>query len=286
LGGRLLIDDFGTILLPVVVFSLFVLIGHPLITLPIMGVLRYKKRTSFLTSITLAQISEFSLILMAMGASLGHVSQRETAMVVAVGVITMTVSSYLVSGAEKIYLVLKNFLSIFERKTTQEGALLEDRNFLDHIVLIGCDRTGGGLISFFERRKLPFLVVDFNPKVYARLSAERSPVIFGDISDPEILELCKLDKARFVISTVSSLSDNLTTLEYLKTLRRKPVSIFRASTKEDAVRLYASGATYVLVPAVIAGEYLRHIFLAHGMGEERFKKMGKNHFNRLVYKNL
>ena len=286
LGGRLLIDNLGAILLPAVIFSLFVVIGHPLITLPIMGVLRYKKRTSFLTSITLAQISEFSLILMAMGLALGHVTRSETAIIVVVGVVTMTISSYLILGAEKIFLVLKNFLSIFERKTTQEGVLLEDRNLSDHIVLIGCDRTGSGLITFFEKRKLPFLVVDFNPKVYSRLSADNRPVIFGDVSDPEVLELCKMDKARFVISTVSYLSDNLTVLEYLKTQRRKPVTIFRASNKEDAVRLYGAGATYVLVPAIIAGEYLRHLFLAHGMGEERFKKMGKSHFNRLVYRNL
>jgi len=286
LGGRLLIDNLGAILLPAVIFSLFVVIGHPLITLPIMGVLRYKKRTSFLTSITLAQISEFSLILMAMGLALGHVTRSETAIIVVVGVVTMTISSYLILGAEKIFLVLKNFLSIFERKTTQEGVLLEDRNLSDHIVLIGCDRTGSGLITFFEKRKLPFLVVDFNPKVYSRLSADNRPVIFGDVSDPEVLELCKMDKARFVISTVSYLSDNLTVLEYLKTQRRKPVTIFRASNKEDAVRLYGAGATYVLIPAIIAGEYLRHLFLAHGMGEERFKKMGKSHFNRLVYRNL
>lgn len=286
LGGRLLIDNLGSVLLPAAIFSIFVIIGHPLITLPIMGILRYKKRTSFLTSITLAQISEFSLILMAMGLALGHVTKSETAMIVVVGVVTMTISSYLILGAEKIYLVLKNFLSFFERKTTKEGVLLEDRNLSDHIVLIGCDRTGSGLITFFEKKKLPFLVVDFNPKVYLRFSADKRPVIFGDVSDPEILDLCKMDKARFVISTVSSLTDNLTILEYLRVQRRRPVTIFRASTKEDAVKLYGAGATYVLVPAIIAGEYLRHIFLAHGMGEERLKKMGKSHFNRLVYQNL
>jgi Trk K+ transport system NAD-binding subunit len=163
---------------------------------------------------------------------------------------------------------------------------LEDRNFTDHILLIGCDRTGGGLISYFEKKKLSFLVVDFNPKVYARLSADRRPIIFGDISDPEILELCKMDKARFVISTVSSYSDNLTVLEHLKALRRRPISIFKAPTRQDAIKLYGAGATYVLVPEVIAGEYLRHIFLAHGLGEERFRKMGKSHFNRLVYRNV
>ncbi|KKU12129.1 MAG: Transporter, CPA2 family [Candidatus Woesebacteria bacterium GW2011_GWA1_45_8] len=284
LGSQLLVGDFKVIIVPALIFSVFVLAVRPLIVLPIMGVLRYKKRTSFLTSVTLSQISEFSIIIMAMGATLGHVSRSETAMIVAVGVVTMTASTYLISGADRLYLLLRNFLTIFERKDTYEGALLEDRHISDHIVLVGCDRTGSSLISFFEKKSLAFLVVDFNPKVYARLSADRKPVIFGDVSDPEILDLCKMDKARFVISTVSTQSENLTILEHIKGLRRKPISIFTSETRSEALKLYEAGASYVLVPAILAGEYLRHIFVSHGMGEERIRKMGKGHFNRLVYR--
>ena len=284
LGSQLLVGDFKVIIVPALILSVFVLAVRPLIVLPIMGVLRYKKRTSFLTSVTLSQISEFSIIIMAMGATLGHVSRSETAMIVAVGVVTMTASTYLISGADRLYLLLRNFLTIFERKDTYEGALLEDRHISDHIVLVGCDRTGSSLISFFEKKSLAFLVVDFNPKVYARLSADRKPVIFGDVSDPEILDLCKMDKARFVISTVSTQSENLTILEHIKGLRRKPISIFTSETRSEALKLYEAGASYVLVPAILAGEYLRHIFVSHGMGEERIRKMGKGHFNRLVYR--
>lgn len=283
LGTQLVLGDIGSVLGPAAIFSIFVLIGNPLILLAIMGILRYKKRTSFLTSVSIAQISEFSLILMAMGLTLGHVSSSEVALVVVVGVVTMIGSTYLILGADRLYLLLRNFLSIFERKSTREDPLLTERQFSDHIVLVGCDRTGSALITFFEKRKLPFLVVDFNPKIYARLSADRRPVLFGDVNDPEILDLCKMDKARFVISTVSGTSENLTILEYIKGLRRRPITVFRASSKAEAVKLYHAGATYVLVPEVIAGEYLRHIFLAHGMGEERFKKMGKGHFKRLMY---
>lgn len=282
LGTQLFVGNLVAAIGPAIIFSAFVLIGHPLIILPIMGALRYKKRTSFLASVTLAQISEFSLILVTMGASLGHISQSEAGVIVMVGVVTMIASSYLISGAEKIYPFVKNFLSIFERANTQEGVLLDDRELSDHIVLIGCDRTGSSLLRFFEKKGQAILVVDFNPKIYTRLAADGRSVLFGDINDPDILELCKMDKARYVISTVSALSENLTVLEFLRGLRRKPVSIFTALTKEEALKLYNGGATYVLVPSVIAGEYLRHMFVAHGMGEERFKKMGKGHFNRLM----
>ncbi|MBI2065907.1 cation:proton antiporter [Candidatus Woesebacteria bacterium] len=282
LGTQLLVKNIGAVIAPAVVFSLFVLIGNPLIVLIIMGLLRYKKRTSFLASVTVAQISEFSFILMAMGLTLGHVSQTEVATVILVGVITMTISTYLILASDKIFLKLKDTLSIFERRLTHEMALLTEKIYNDHIVLIGCDRMGKALISFFKKKGLLYLVVDHNPKVFANLSAERIPVLLGDIDDPEIKDLAKMDKARMVISTISNTSDNLSILEYIRNLTRRPLAITKAFSKAEALKQYEAGAAFVLLPEVIAGEYLRHLFVAHGISEERIRKMGKGHFNRLI----
>ena len=282
LGTQLLVKNIGVVIAPAVIFSLFVLIGNPLIVLIIMGVMRYKKRTSFLASVTVAQISEFSFILMAMGLTLGHVSQAEVATVILVGVITMTISTYLILASDKIFLKLKDVLSIFERRLTHETALLEEKIYNDHIVLIGCDKMGKTLISFFKKKGLLYLVVDHNPKVFANLSAERIPVLLGDIDDPEIKALAKMDKARMVISTISNTSDNLSILEYIRNLTRRPLAITKATSKGDALKEYEAGASFVLLPEVIAGEYLRHIFVSHGISDERIRKMGKGHFNRLL----
>lgn len=282
LGTNLLVHNIGTILAPALIFSLFVLIGHPLIVMIIMGLLRYKKRTSFLASVTSAQISEFSFILMAMGLSLGHVGEAEVSLVILVGVITMTVSTYLILGSGKIYSKIKNLISIFERAKTQEDVLLPKDDFSDHIVLVGAGRTGRILLPYLKRKALPFVVIDYNPKIFATLSAEGTPIIFGDIEDTEIMQIAKVEKARMVISTVSNFSDNLPILEYVRNLKSKPIVISRAAAKEDAVKLYEAGATYVLVPEIMAGGDLRHIFLSHGLGEETIKKMGKGHFKRLL----
>lgn len=282
LGTQLFVRDIAVVITPAIIFSLFVLIGNPLIVLIIMGAMRYKKRTSFLASVTVAQISEFSFILMAMGLSLGHLSQTDVATVIVVGVITMTVSTYMILGSDRIFLKIKDILSIFERKNTHETALLQEKIYSDHIVLIGCDRMGKTLISFFKRKGLFYLVVDYNPKVFAYLSAEKVPVLLGDIDDPEIKDLAKMDKARMVISTISNINDNMSILEYVRNLTRRPLVITKATSKADAVREYEAGAAFVLLPEVIAGEYLRHIFVAHGVSEERIRKMGKGHFNRLL----
>ena len=80
-----------------IVFSLFVLIGNPLIVLLIMGALGYRKRTGFLAGLTVAQISEFSLIFIAMGVSLGHVREDALGLVTMVGLVTIAASTYMIT---------------------------------------------------------------------------------------------------------------------------------------------------------------------------------------------
>lgn len=282
LGTAILFGNIGTILVPSLVLSLFVLVGHPVIVMIILGMLGYKKRTSFLAGFTLAQISEFSFILMAMGLVLAHVTETEVATVVMVGAITMTTSTYLILGAEKLYSRLKNYLSIFEKKITYESALMQETSLSDHIILIGSGRTGRNLLSFFLKKKWLFLVVDNNPNVFHRLTAERTPVLFGDIGDEEVLDLAKVDRARLVVSTVSELNENLNLLERIRALKIRPLTIFTASTREEAIKYYEKGAAYVMVPQTVAGEHLRYLFRTYGLSSERFHKIGKGHFNRLI----
>lgn len=282
LGTKLLVSDIGAILVPSLIFSTFVLVGNPAIVMGILGTLGYKKRTSFLSGLTVAQISEFSLILMAMGLTLGHVAESHLAMVILVGVITMTASTYLILGADRIYKFLKDYLSFFERSKPKENALIEKRDLTEHVCLIGADRTGRTLISYLARKKHPFLVIDFNPRVFARLTAEKIPVLFGDITDPEILEIANLNKAKLIISTTSSLSDNLVLLEYLREKRSRAVNIFTALTKDEGVKYYEAGADSVIVPQTVAGEHIKHLLSTYGIGSERIKEMGKANFRRLL----
>lgn len=285
LGAQLSVTGgVAPIIVPSLVFSIFVLIGNPIIILCILGMLGYRKRTSFMAGLTVAQISEFSLILMAMGLTLGHVSDNEVSLVVFVGVITMTISTYAILGADIIYSKVRKYLNVFERKVTKESVYIDKKDFRNHIILVGCDRTGKSLAAYFVRKNIDFLVVDFNPKIVRRLTAEKIPVVFGDINDSDIIEAASVDKASMVISTISNYSDDITLLEYIRSLKPRPTTIFTAQTKFEAVRLYENGADYVVVPEIVAGDYIRHLFEIPGMGKNRLVKMGKKHFNRLLIK--
>ena len=97
------------------VLSVFVLIGNPLIVLAIMGAMGYRKRTGFLAGLTVAQISEFSLIFMAMGVSIGHVSDDALGLVTLVGLITIAASTYMITYSHQLYRLCEPWLGIFER---------------------------------------------------------------------------------------------------------------------------------------------------------------------------
>jgi voltage-gated potassium channel Kch len=219
-----------------------------------------------------------------MGNSLGHLTQEHVAMIIMVAVITMTISTYLILDADKVYRHIKNYLSFFEKSGKREKAYVVESKLDDHIVLVGCDRTGKTIAVYLLKKNIPFLVVDFNPNVYTKLTAENIPVIFGDITDEEIIEASNLGKARMVISTTSNLEDNLTLISQIKGIRNPPVSVFTASMRNEAVKLYEAGANYVIVPDVVAGDHIRHILRAYGTKGKRLSKAGKLHFNRLIFK--
>jgi len=116
LGSSLNLSLLGGELAPAVVFSAFVLIGNPLIVMTIMGYMGYRKRTGFLAGLTVAQISEFSLILIGLGATLGHVDQSTVGLVTLVGLVTIALSTYMILYSGTLYRKLAPFLSVFERR--------------------------------------------------------------------------------------------------------------------------------------------------------------------------
>jgi len=164
LGATLDLGILGAQLGASVVFSLFVLIGNPLIVMIIMGYMGYRKRTGFLAGLTVAQISEFSLILAALGLSLGHLQQETVGVITLVGLITISASTYMILYSHVIYERLAPWLSIFERRVPHRE--LDGPQDVDDgvdILLIGLGRYGAALAQSLRSRGCRLLAVDFDP---------------------------------------------------------------------------------------------------------------------------
>jgi Kef-type K+ transport system membrane component KefB len=118
LGSQMVFEDISRYILPIIVFSIFILIGNPLIVITLMKHLGYSHRTGFMCGLTVAQISEFSLILITLGITVGHIPQEILSMITVIGLITIAGSSYMIMYSEKIFLYLSKYKIFreFERK--------------------------------------------------------------------------------------------------------------------------------------------------------------------------
>lgn len=262
LGMNLKFVDIGAIFLPSIIFSVFVLIANPIIVMIIMGIMGYRKRTSFLSGLTFAQISEFSLILIFLGNKLGHVSDKVVSLITVVGIITFTVSTYMVVNGSKLYLYLSRFLSIFEKKHTKEDINQfseEMENLKDHVVLVGGDQMGQSILRALEDLGKEIVVIDFDPAVVDKLKDKKVHMIFGDISDLDIQEKARLDTAKLVISTVHDIEDNIFLLKQHKHEKIQAKVIVMALDGSDAKILYEEGADYVILPHLAGGKQIAEI---------------------------
>lgn len=261
LGSSLIIGgNLSDIIIPAIILSLFILIGNPLIVLIIMGLLGFRKRTSFLASVTVAQISEFSLILMAMGLKLGHVDEKAVSLVTLVGVVTILISTYLILNSEKIFNILRPYLKIFEKSHPQEEPITPSARE-GHTILAGAHRLGQRILMALDKKHL--LIVDFDPTIVNQLKSQGYQIIFGDITDTEIQNHVNFDKAKTIISTVPHLDENILIIERIKSLKEQkktfPLFIATATQEWEARILYDEGADYVILPYFICGQHIANL---------------------------
>ena len=237
---------------PIVAFTLFILIGNPLIVLLVMRLLGYHPRTGFLTGTTVAQISEFSFIIVGFGIASGQLSNDILGLVTAVGVLTIAGSSFLIEHNERIYEWIHPALRWLEPKHILDSELKKAHK-LTQIILLGFHRTGSILLPTIQKMKRSYKVVDFDPQVIYELNGVGVPAVYGDAGDEPFLEEIHLDKAKLIISTIPDVSISTTILTFLRTKKYQGTIIVSSHTHEEADLCYALGASYVIVPSILTG---------------------------------
>jgi Kef-type K+ transport system membrane component KefB len=212
LGAKLDLGLLGAQVGDALVLSLFVLVGNPLIVMAIMGFMGYRKRTGFLAGLTVAQISEFSIVFMAMGVTLGHTGPTSLGLVTLVGLVTITLSTYMILYSQPLYEWLAPWLQRFERRRPAREMAME-RHRPDaappDVIVFGAGRFGWGLIEQLRERGIDTLAVDFDPEVVRSLRRARWPVRFGDAEDAEFPATLPLSAVAWVVSTLPEASVNL-----------------------------------------------------------------------------
>jgi Kef-type K+ transport system membrane component KefB/uncharacterized UPF0146 family protein len=250
LGAQLDMGTLGGQIGPAIVLSLFVLIGNPLIVMVIMGMMGYRRKTGFLAGLTVAQISEFSLILVALGITLGHIDKEVLGLITLVGLMTIGFSTYLILYSHPLYKRIAHWLKIFERKIPQREIKEEGRRNTPatDVILFGLGRYGNNIARHLRERGLDVLGVDFNPGMVAGWQKQGFNSVYGDAEDPEYPGTLPLNQAQWVVSTIPQIDVNLALLDALHHYGYSGQKVVTTHSKSDAEILKESGADLILSP--------------------------------------
>jgi Kef-type K+ transport system membrane component KefB len=254
LGSQVNITLIGQQVLPATVLSLFVLIGNPIIVMIILGIMGYRKRTGFLAGLNVAQISEFSLILAALGLSLGQIDEETLGLITLVGLFTIGISTYLINYSHELYEKVAPMLDIFERRNPfreiSDESLLSDPY---DVIIFGLGMYGNNIARSLESQGFRVCGVDFDPRAVNRWNRKGRHAQYGDADDPELMEILPKN-AQCVVSTLPDKSINLALIKYLRAAGFKGKIAVTSYTGRSAKELEKAGADLILLPFVDASE--------------------------------
>jgi Kef-type K+ transport system membrane component KefB len=245
------------------VASLFLVASRLVVVFPILRALKVGHRASLLPAINLAQMSEFAMVIAALGLGYKHIDQHTVSVLIFVFAITSVASTYLIGYSHPLQELLVRGLRRLGLPDLG-GDVAEDRSKRalegKDVVLLGFFDEASALVHEYEMtpqgRNHPvlqrLLVIDFNPDVHAELSRRGIACRYGDVSNMQTLHHAEVHDAALVISTISDRilkgTDNLRLMRQARRLCPHAKVIVTANGPAAALALYEAGADYVFVP--------------------------------------
>ncbi len=278
LGMQIVFTDVVSYIIPLIALLLLVLICKPFVTLLIISAFGYKKHPSFLTSISMGQISEFSLIIIAQGLILGQISNRIFSITIMLAVITIIITTYIVQHQHKIYKHLHQDLEIFEFISSKKQQMeYLPKNRKTEVILFGCNRVGQDILQQLIEDGKEVIVVDYNPDIIKYLMQKKIPSIYGDIDDPGFLDSLRLKQPGLFISTIRDVFGSKLLIQHIKRINKKSIIIVTAATIPEALTLYKEEAHYVILPYLISSEFVAGMLTKIFRRPDRLGPMRRKH---------
>lgn len=263
----------------ILVLSVFVLIGKPVIITILLGFMGHTKKNNFLTGMSLGQISEFSFILIGMGVASGVITDSNLQIVATIiGLVTITGSSYYIIYGEKIYEKCKIFLKYFPWMRNKTSKKINKSGY--DIMLFGYGRFGSNLYKHIQN-KGSVVIIDENPSVTWALHNEGKHCIYGDASDIDFLEELNVKETKMIISSIKKFDENMVLLKTMKKHNKNLIIILVANYIQEAIKLYEQGADYVILPHYIGVDHTSLMLEEYGFDIEKFMENKEKQIHKL-----
>lgn len=243
-----LLSQFHWILLGLVVIMLV----KVLIVRACAWLYRTDKTDSWAAGIKLCQMGEFSFVLAALAVNHDVLTAEQGSLLLAIGVLSMAVTPWLVDNSVS---VTKQIVGKQGLPVAQDEEDLVHPSMQDHVLILGFGRVGQSVSRLLSIEKIPFLVVDADP---VRVNESRSagqPVVFGDVSQKDILRAAGVESAKLVLLTFDEHQKALNVIKTIAELRPELPVVVRTRKDYHLEELYAAGASQV-VPEILEGSLM------------------------------
>ncbi|WP_226042569.1 cation:proton antiporter [Natrinema sp. DC36] len=263
IGLQLAADSLLAYWVEALIASAALMVGNFLIIFYLIDREQFTPETSFIGSLNMAQVSEFSLVVGALAVTRGFIDASILGYLSLMAIVTMSLSTYLINYNYQIYERVKPYLARFESEEKRDVDL---HVYQDHAVVVGYDEIIRTALPLLQEHFGDVVVVDRNPAHAEVHQSADYEYIYGDFKHGEIRSGAGLKRAAFVLSSTVEPDINRILLEEIGD---DTVVFAEAESTEDAADLYDRGAHYVILSTALTSEKLTdHLRLYFNESEE------------------
>lgn len=251
IGLRLAAEHLTAYWIEALVASAVMMVGNFLIMLYLIDREGFSQETSFLGSVNMVQVSEFSLVVGALAVEQELIQEPILGYLSLMAVLTMTVSTYVILYNRRLYELATPTLERLGVGGGSDGVLSERD---DHAVIVGYDGLVRTVLPVVSDHVDDVLLIDRSPEYVSEIEDLDVEFEYGDVTHGDVREDADLENARFLLSVARPASVSVRLLEEVS---EDAVTFVRAETAEEAEELYDAGADYVILRDALAATQLR-----------------------------
>ncbi|MBU1712965.1 MAG: cation:proton antiporter [Proteobacteria bacterium] len=207
----------------------------------------------------LFQVGEFAFVLARVGLETQSIDQNMYSLVLAISVLSMVLTPFASAMAPHLY-KLKKRLFKYESLQTEN---IPHSGLKDHVVIAGGGRVGQHIAQILTQLNLPFVIIELDHQRMLECKTAKFPVIYGDMSQPTVLDVSKVQAARLLLITTPSVVTSQSIVKQAHRLKPALHIIVRAEGIEQSRALYESGVYMAVLPEMEAGLEIARQALLH-----------------------